>query len=117
MTAKELMDKRFHYSAKLAKVVDGDTIDVVVDLGFKLSMHMRLRLARLNAPEVRGEEKKAGLETKRQLKENITKNLIISTHKTGKYGRYVAEVWAGKNDRWVNVNDWLLETGLASPYV
>lgn len=116
MTEKQLMSKRFHYSAKLVKVIDGDTIDVLVDLGFEIKMKMRLRLSRIDTPEIRGKERALGLKAKRELKNYLSKDLIISTEKRGKFGRYLAEVWSINTGTWINVNDWLLTSKLAKPY-
>ena len=79
----------YEYKVKeVVKVVDGDTIDVVIDLGFDLSKKERVRLAGIDTPESRTrdlEEKKLGLEAKEHLATNLTnaKQLIISTEKDG----------------------------------
>jgi len=56
-----MFEKRFYYGANLVKVIDGDTIDVSIDLGFKISQEVRLRLARIDAPEKRGSDREQGL--------------------------------------------------------
>ena len=57
--------KLYHYKAKVDRVVDGDTIDVTLDLGFDLHMQARIRFVGINAPETRTRdlvEKEAGLD-------------------------------------------------------
>ena len=76
---------------EIIKVVDGDTIDVAIDLGFGLIKHERVRIAGIDAPETRTRdlyEKKLGIEAKEWLiKELDGASLIIKTEKEGKYGR------------------------------
>ena len=99
-------------NAVCKNVVDGDTIDVIIDVGFKIKVEQRLRLNRIDAPEIRGKEKEKGLKTKEYLMLKFRLPgpiIIIETQKTGKYGRYLAEIWLdGKN-----LNDELVEKGLA----
>ena len=64
------------YKAKLDRVVDGDTLDAIIDLGFDITVHKRIRLAGINAPESRTrdlEEKKRGLAAKEALLTMLTK--------------------------------------------
>jgi micrococcal nuclease len=94
----------FTYNATLDRVIDGDTIDVMLDLGFKIYSKQRIRLARINAPEMKtaeGEEAKISLS--RILP--VGTELIISTKKMDIYGRYIGEVTL--ND--INLNDRLVE--------
>ena len=111
--------------ATVRRVVDGDTIDVDVDLGYKITTHQRLRLARINAPEVRGKERAKGLKTKEyvELMLGACEGMALSTvyiqsFKSGKYGRYIAEVFYYNpvEHRWANLNDELLQRKLAKPY-
>ena len=110
----------YEYKAEVVKVVDGDTIDVKIDLGFSISIQQRLRLARINAPESRTRhpiEKAAGKAATDFLKGFLMVNhnyLIVRTQldKRGKFGRVLAEVFA---DGYC-VNDLMLEKGHAVPY-
>jgi len=85
----------YEYKAKLIKVVDGDTVDAMIDCGFSVFRKERIRLRGINAPESRTrdkEEKKLGLAAKARLKELIKegKNEFMvktSIDKKGKYGR------------------------------
>ena len=104
----------YTYKAKVTRVVDGDTVDCDVDLGFEVHAHTRLRLAGIDAPEVRGKEKVAGKAASAALhhmmlfEENLLDEngdevvqttpdpIIIETGKKGskgKYGRWVAWLW------------------------
>ena len=94
----------YDYEAKLIKVVDGDTIDVHIDLGFSVWTTKRLRFARIDAYESRTrdlEEKKLGLAAKQLVideLENADKILIRVTEK-GKFGRWIAEINIINNDK------------------
>lgn len=91
-------------------VVDGDTIDVEIDFGFKLKQVVRLRFNRINTPEVRGKERKQGLIAKRFVENRILgKPIKIETFKKGKYGRYLAEIYIYGH----NLNEDLVIEGLA----
>ena len=83
----------YEYSVKeVVKVVDGDTVDIVIDLGFDLSKKERVRLAGIDCPESRtsdDEEKIMGNESKEYLKSRLESlvNVKVKTEKDGKYGR------------------------------
>lgn len=98
------MDKiPFVYNAILERVVDGDTIDVTLDLGFNVKLHkQRCRLAGIDTPESRTRdlaEKKLGKAATARLKEIIGEKLLIESHGKGKYGRILATPYTedGKN--------------------
>jgi micrococcal nuclease len=118
--------------SSLEKVVDGDTIDVTLDLGFDVCTRQRVRLLGIDTPESRTsdkEEKKFGLLSKKKLKEWCLK--AVESEKDdieielrcperdsrGKFGRILAEVWVSENGEWTNVNKWMCENGYAVPYV
>ena len=108
----------YYYRALVRKVYDGDTCTVDVDLGLKTwVMGETLRLLRINAPEVRGEERPAGLLARDFLREQIDgKEVVIQTIKDskGKYGRYLAEIWIqGEDGQWININDLMVQQGHA----
>jgi micrococcal nuclease len=109
-------ERGYFYRCRFDKVYDGDTATkAVVDLGFGKKYQTRLRLAGINAPEVRGAGKKKGLESKARLEKLVLgKERTIRTvkDKTGKYGRYLAVVYYRNK----NVNQLLLDEGLAVPY-
>ena len=91
----------YEYKIKeVVKVVDGDTIDIIIDLGFDLTKKERVRLAGIDTPESRTkdlEEKAFGLEAKEFLERRIAScsDLWVSTEKDGKYGRMLGTIWCG----------------------
>lgn len=106
-------DSFYTYYAVVSSVYDGDTITADIDLGFHAWMHNeKLRLSRINTPEVRGVEKERGLVSRDWLRKRINgKQIIIKTSKDkkGKYGRYLVEVFLDG----VNINDELVKKELA----
>jgi micrococcal nuclease len=110
----------YNYKAKVDKIVDGDTIDVVIDLGFKISTHQRIRLEGINTPETYSvkhdsDEYKKGLAAKNFVIQRIGENnydVIIATNRdTGKYGRYIGTIWLADSE--TSLNDELVEKGFA----
>ncbi len=106
---------------KIYKIYDGDTITVELDLGFGVHKKEKLRLANIDAPEIRGKSRPEGLKSKDWLVEQllVSKNsdipLIIKTNKDrkGKYGRYIAEIFI--ND--ISINEKMITEGFATRYV
>jgi micrococcal nuclease len=95
------MTDLYVYRVANYRVVDGDTLEVTLDLGFSTFRKEKVRLARINAPELKTE---LGPVSKGHLSELLDgKVLTVQTKKDEKdrYGRYVAEVWV----EGVNVND------------
>ncbi len=104
------------YRARVEKpedIYDGDTITVVIDLGFSIDFgELTLRLHGINAPEMRGAEKEAGRRSRDWLRERLAgKEFIVQTirDRKGKYGRYLAIIWVDG----VNVNEEMVALGLA----
>ena len=89
----------FEYNATVVKVVDGDTIDAMVDLGFGTWKKVRIRMHGINAPESRTrnlEEKKKGLAAKARLIEMLEENenyFVLISHGVGKFGRCLGEIY------------------------
>lgn len=100
----------FTYVAKVERVVDGDTIDVSIDLGFSIWHKVRLRLAGIDTPEVSTEFGKLVRDHVRSALEGQT--VTITTTKTDKYGRYLAEVFVNEN----SFNKVLVDIGMAVAY-
>jgi len=108
----------YQYKAFVTKVYDGDTITVEVDLGFKTSVKgEKIRLIRINTPEVRGASREEGLKSRDYLRSLILgKEIILETvkDKKGKYGRYLGEIYFEIEDgEWLNINNHLVDKGLA----
>jgi len=113
-----MKDKLYYYRAKIVSVYDGDTCRADIDLGMGIWVrNEKLRLLRINAPEMRGDEKAAGKVSRDFLRELVLgKEILIHTRKDkrGKYGRFLAEIWLEEApERWINVNDRLVEAGQA----
>ena len=110
-------NRLYHYRAKVVSVYDGDTCRVDLDLGFGVWIRKeKIRLARINAPELKGPERPQGLQARDYLRKLVlNKNIILQTKKDrkGKYGRYLGELWLERAGEWVNVNDLLVKEGLA----
>ena len=87
----------YTYKAKLLRVVDGDTCDAQIDLGFDVSIKKRIRFAGINAPESRTrdlEEKARGLAAKDRVKAILAENPSFTLESTeiGKYGRVLGKI-------------------------
>jgi|TARA_R100000084_G_C4530468_1_gene90942 micrococcal nuclease len=111
----------YTYKAKLDRVIDGDTIDVNMDLGFDISVHKRIRLAGIDTPESRTrdlEEKKRGLASKARLIELLDKgDLVVESTDVGKYGRVLGVLHIYPEDNLpFNINEKLVEEGYAVEY-
>lgn len=113
-----MQENCYYYRGQVVSVYDGDTCRVDIDLGFGVWKKQEiLRLNRINAPEIRGEERDAGLQSRDALRELILdKQVMVQTiqDSKGKYGRYLAEIWREDMDgQWRNINDLLVENGQA----
>ncbi len=110
----------YQYKATIERIVDGDTIDVIIDLGFKITTNQRIRLANINTPETYNvkrdsEEYAKGIEAKLFVEQRIAANnfeAIVETDKdVGKYGRYIGTIRLADNE--ITLNDELVKMGLA----
>jgi micrococcal nuclease len=112
-----------YYVKKVENVVDGDTIDVVIDLGFDIMFASRVRLAGIDTPESRTKdlkEKALGLESKEYLKKHLkdAKSVVIKTEKmdsSEKYGRILG--WLYVNGETESINDKMINDGYAWGYM
>lgn len=105
----------FTYNAEVHRIVDGDTVYLKVDLGFRMTTIQGFRLAGIDTPEIRGVERPDGLKSKDELARLIEgKKLIVKTGKTGKFGRWIATIYI--EESMYDVNDHLLREGFAEPY-
>jgi micrococcal nuclease len=114
----------FEYRIKqVLKVVDGDTVDVDIDLGFSISYSQRLRLAGIDTPESRTKdkfEKTLGLESKEYLRSKLKDSefILVKTEKpdsTEKYGRILG--WIYVNGETKSLNEQMIEDGYAWVYM
>ena len=109
-----------YFVKNVLKVVDGDTVDVEIDLGFDLTKKERVRLGGIDTPESRTrdlEEKKLGLQAKDYLKSLIMNadKLIVRTEKDGKFGRMIGYLYMNP-DATVSLNQMLIDEGFAWMY-
>jgi micrococcal nuclease len=112
-----------YYVKKVTKIVDGDTIDVVIDLGFDISFTTRVRLAGIDAPESRTRdlaEKALGLESKKYLADRLksAKNIVVKTEKinsTEKFGRVLGWLYVDGLDQSINLE--MVDKGYAWKYL
>ena len=117
---------KYIYRAKLERVVDGDTVDALIDVGFDIWVKKRIRFMGLDTWECRTrnlEEKKKGLAAKartKELLESISSKpgfFRIKSHGVGKYGRVLAEIYIqDKEGNTINVNKKLINEGHAYIY-
>ena len=108
----------YQYKAIVTSVYDGDTCTVDIDLGLHTWVRgEKIRLMRIDAPEVRGKSRAKGLRSRDYLRDLILdKEIIIGTFKDkrGKYGRYLGEIWLNMDGKdYVNVNDLLVKKKFA----
>ena len=113
----------YQYKVKLDRVIDGDTIDCYIDLGFSINTKKRIRFAGINTPESRTrdlEEKARGLAAKARLKEILEKasEIHLDSHGLGKYGRVLGQLHISTENSptMVNVNELLITEGHAVEY-
>jgi micrococcal nuclease len=110
----EVIAAPYTYRAEIVEVYDGDTVTARVDLGFRVSVMARVRLSRINAPEVRGVERERGLRSRDWLRERLIGGKVIlrtEKDKQEKFGRWLGEIW---DDEGECINDTLVLLGLAN---
>ncbi len=110
----------FEYNATLVKVLDGDTIDAYIDLGFDLKIKKRIRYMGIDTWESRTrdlDEKKKGLAAKARNKELLEGGTFkVVSHGTGKFGRVLGEVFVTTEQGLLSVNEQLIAEGHAYEY-
>jgi len=113
----------YEYKAILKKLIDGDTMDLIIDLGFKMTTEQRVRLKGIDTPETWRQKKdsneyKKGIVSKNYVEKRLQDNNGILRVKTDKepgvYGRYIADVLLEDSD--ISLNEELLRNGLAKPW-
>ncbi len=121
----------FEYNVKIVRVIDGDTVDGMIDLGFSVHRKIRIRLYGINTPESRTkdlEEKERGLKAKDRLVEILEANnneVLLKSHGLGKFGRCLGELfyfnrteseWDTEGFIKKSINNQLIEEGHGVPY-
>ena len=128
------MGPSYQFPVVVTRIVDGDTVDARIDMGFKIVYEERIRLLGLDTPEsftTNKKEKILGLAAKYRIKELIAsanalpkkrgkKDVVLKTskHGKGKFGRILGEIWINANTGdGINVNEQLIEEGHARWYM
>ena len=116
----------YEYRCKILRVVDGDTVDVDIDMGFGVWLHKeRIRLYGMDTPESRTkdlEEKKYGLLAKEQVESFMPigsmQTLVTVKDKIGKFGRILGKflIYDKKTDGQMTINDWMIREHYAVTY-
>ena len=105
---------------KFDRIIDGDTVDILIDVGFDITIKQRVRLLNIDAAEVRTkdlEEKERGLAAKDWLEKELSRegDWIINTTKDDKYGRILGELYLVGDP--VTVNEKMINEGIAEVYI
>lgn len=108
----------YNYKATITAVYDGDTVTADVDLGFyMIQKKVKIRLYGIDTPELRDknpELKLAAQNSRDALKKHVlNQEVTLKSYGKGKYGRWLCEIFVGDT----NINQWLIEKGLAKPYL
>ena len=113
----------YTYKAKLVRVINGDTLDIEIDLGFDIIIRQRLKLYGIDTPDSRSsnsEVKQKGLDVKQRLIDLLTKEFKVTTilNKRGKYGRILGNIYItdSKTGNEICINEMLVTEGLAVRY-
>lgn len=116
------MSEKFFYRAKVLDVIDGDTLDLMVDLGFNVHHQIRVRLNGVNTPESRTSdkaEKALGMKAKAFTEDWVTRHPVVhvstSKDKKEKFGRILALVYSDESKQCC-LNDDLIDSGNARAY-
>lgn len=109
---------QYVYHGVVTKVIDGDTIDVIIHLGFMISTQIRFRLNGVDTMEVNDtnpvKREFANLAKKFMTEKCLEKEVVIQSYKTDKYGRWLADVFLVNSSK--SLNTMLVEEGLATVY-
>lgn len=116
---------KYNYDVQVSKVVDGDTVDVMIDLGFNTHIKRRVRMYGINTPETRTrdlKEKEKGLAAKARLKELVDNNkIVMRSWGKGKFGRVLGELFIEETSEigatYKDINNILVKEGHAEHYM
>lgn len=107
----------YRYRAEVLRVVDGDTFEALIDVGFGMKMQSSVRILGIDAPELKGDTKAAGEVSKEALARLLAdRSVRIRTEKPDSFGRALAEVWIdSKIGGWFSVSSLMISNGHAVP--
>tara|TARA_B110000967_G_C18473605_1_gene358594 strand:- start:244 stop:579 length:336 start_codon:yes stop_codon:yes gene_type:complete len=101
--------QNYVYKATIESIYDGDTVTCTIDCGFGVKLtKQKIRLYGINCPEMRGDNKVKGKESRDALRVKLmNKTILLKTikDKKGKYGRYLGILYLGDE----NINDWIVD--------
>ena len=111
----------YTYKAYVTRIIDGDTVDAAVDVGFRLTAKLRLRLSGINTPELQSSDtgiRKLAQDARTVVAASLfEKDVIIKTQKSDAFGRYLATIFIQQPDgSWLDFNADLITKGLAVPF-
>lgn len=104
------------FNVAITRVIDGDTVEVLADLGFYASMTIRVRVAKIDAPEIRGKEKQMGKASRGfaiEWFEARGNEAVLLCYGQDKYGRWVGDLLDAEGD---SLHEAMLTFGFAKPY-
>jgi micrococcal nuclease len=109
----------YQYKAKVIRIVDGDTLEVELDLGFSIKLKERLRLDGVDTPEIYGVLKESNTYAEGMVAFALTKEwlektnyeIVVETFKKEKYGRYLAKVFSTIDSKSLTLNEFLISRG------
>ena len=110
----------FSYNATVVKIIDGDTVDALIDVGFSIMTKKRIRFRGINTPESRTrdmDEKVKGLAAKERVDQLLSENdnkFILKSYGVGKYGRCLGELFVDAHEE--SINQVLINEGHATEY-
>lgn len=109
----------YQYKATVINVVDGDTVDAIINLGFNISVKLRFRLFGINTPEMHKDTMVQAMTSKVRVEQLLlNKECIANTYKPDKYGRWLADfIVIDSAGTTINVNKILVYEGLAVEYL
>ena len=105
------------YNAKIINVVDGDTLDLEIDLGFYTFVRERIRLSGIDTPELTSPDKakrEAAISAKKFTETFLNKKVTLQSFKVDKYGRFLAELFLSNDP--ISINQKLILGAFAVPY-
>ena len=115
--ARPTFADRYVYAARCVQVIDGDTLDLDIDLGFFVTLRQRVRLRGIDTPELRGKDKDRAVAARTEVTiwtDGVELLIRTELDETDKYGRLLADVWV--DGLATSLSDHLVERGLARRY-
>ncbi|MEW5767640.1 MAG: thermonuclease family protein [bacterium] len=105
-----MKEPAYLYGAKLKRIIDGDTVDLMVDLGFRTLTYQRFRLKGINTPSIFGVSKdsseyKQGQKAREYVMQRFKENdgeCLVKSHRMEKYGRWIGEIWFRDSEKSLN---------------